>query len=923
MAQREGQVDRDPTARLALLDEASTLLSATPDYQTTLRWVTHLVVPRLADWCVLDILQEDGSVRRLEVAHVDPTRRELAQALRRFPAGPANPLSPASIVMRSGRSELYTHATDELLRQVSRSPEHLELLREIAPCSAMVVPLRARGRILGSLSLLAAESGRHFEREDLLLTEELARRCALSVDNARILANERRERRASESLQAITAALLKALTPAEVAEVVIELGLPGIGAQAGAVALLDADRAALEMVVTVGYPPEMADALHVTPLGASTPMAEAARSGAPVWREATDDAASRFRDYSRANRGFPSGLALPLIADGRVLGALALSFSEPRTFDRRERAYTLAIAAQCALALERARLYDAERRARATAEASAAQLEIVLRGVADGIVAQDTSGRIIYANDAAARLVGYPSAEALIDAPTAEWFERFEVLDESGRSLPLKELPGQRALVDASGRTAPLRFRLRATGEERWALISATPVTDVTGQVTMAISIFRDITEQQLAQQRLAFLAEASTILGSSLDYDLTLTRVADLAVPALADACVIDVIEPVGGRVRRLRMRFTHTVPPDLVRAFEAVGPPDLNGPGAAAHVLRTGKPIIQREVTDAALAASARDEHHLRLLRSGDLRSSLLLPLIARGTVLGALTLVTTGGSGRRYGDADVALAHELARRAAHAMDNARLYAAEREARTEAQAAVRARDEFLSIAAHELRTPVTGLKTAAQLLVRSGSQGSIDPERVVRYSHLIDEQTGRLTALIDDLLDVAKLQAGRMELRLEVLDLASLLSATVDYFRETAPDRYALALRVEGAPGPVLADRGRLEQVFANLLGNAIKYSPDGGRIEVVLQQAGHGVEVQVRDPGIGLPPDALESIFEPFGRAENAARRHIQGLGLGLHIAREIVRRHEGRIWATSPGEHQGTTLSVWLPTVPATE
>src|SRR5262249_5624788 len=152
------------------------------------------------------------------------------------------------------------------------------------------------------------------------------------------------------------------------------------------------------------------------------------------------------------------------------------------------------------------------------------------------------------------------------------------------------------------------------------------------------------------------------------------------------------------GGRVRRLRMRFTDSVPSELVRAFEAVGPPELNGPGAAAHVLRTGRPIIQTDVTDEALAASARDAGHLALLRAGAIRSSLLLPLIARGTVLGALTLVTTGGSGRRYGDADVALAQELARRAGQAMDNARLYAGEREARTEAQAAVRARDEFLS---------------------------------------------------------------------------------------------------------------------------------------------------------------------------------------------------------------------------------
>jgi GAF domain-containing protein len=318
--------------RVPLLDEASTLLSASPDYETTLTWVARLIVPKVADWCIVDIAEDDGTVRRLEVAHVDPSRQELAQQLRRFPPGPNNAASLALAVIRTGRSEMRADTPDDLLEQASSSPEHLQLLRELAPCSTMVVPLRARGRVFGALSLFTAESGRRLTRADLALTEELARRCALSVDNARMLARERRVRAASESLQAITSALSKARTPADVANVIIQQGLPGIGAQAGAVALLDDRTCTLEMLASVGYPMEMFEALRSTPLSGWTPMAEAARTGQLMWREAGTRDATRFADFARANRAYPSRIALPLAVDRRAVGALAFSFTEARAF---------------------------------------------------------------------------------------------------------------------------------------------------------------------------------------------------------------------------------------------------------------------------------------------------------------------------------------------------------------------------------------------------------------------------------------------------------------------------------------------------------------------------------------------------------------------------------------------------------------
>jgi PAS domain S-box-containing protein len=1100
-AAREGA--EAAVGRLAILDEASTLLAATPDYETTLRWVARLVVPRLADWCLLDIVDDSGVVRRLEVAHVDPAKHLLAQQLRQFPSGPANPASPASEVLRTGRSELYPDATDELLVRGSRDQEHLRLLRALTPCSAMVVPFHARGRTLGAFSLFSAESGRRYTEADLVLVEELARRCALAVDNSRILNAERRARAASQSLQAVTAALSRAVSPAEAAEIVIRQGLPGVGADAGGIALLDETRQVLEMIGTVGYPSEMLAAFQSTPLSASTPMAEAARTGQPVWRQSDDASAARFSDYARVNRAFKVGAAVPLIADDETVGALALSFTGNREFDDSDRAFITALAAQGALAVERARLYEAERRARAAAEASARQLDIILRGVADGIIAQDPAGHLIYANDAAAQLVGYPSARALTEAPSHERLGRFEILDDDNRPLPPQHLPAQRALHGESGAEQLVRFRVRATGDERWSFVSATPVRDDVGNVLFAISIFRDVTEEHRAQQRLAFLAEASTILGSSLDYELTLTRLAGLVVPTLADACAIDLITA-GGAVRRLQIVHTDPELTDLARAIEAMGPPELDGPGAAARVLRTGEPIVMPVISEDSLATSARDDAHLRLLRKAHMRSSILVPLIARGTVLGELTLIVTARSGRSYGDADLILTEELARRAAQAMDNARLYAeaqdaetrsrqqatrsqalaaaseafaaasldvegaidtvagrlcteigdgcmvllevedspilhiaavqhpdpaareealrmllvspqrvdtgthadvirsgrtllledippdrlldvrpefraylerfglrslviaplrtrahalgtitlwrdvssasytsddavflqeladraalaieharlysAERAARAEAQQAVRARDDFLSIAAHELRTPVTALKAAAQFLVRASARDRLDAERLARHLRSIDDQSDRLSALTNDLLDVARLRTGRMDIQLQPVNLAVLVQQILDRFREMVATQHQLTMSIGPDICPVMADPDRLEQVVTNLLTNAVKYSPDGGRIDVAVQRKDDGVQLTVSDVGIGVPFDAAESIFEPFGRADNASRRQIPGLGLGLHIARDIVQRHAGSIWATSPGENQGAAFHVWLP------
>jgi signal transduction histidine kinase len=413
--------------------------------------------------------------------------------------------------------------------------------------------------------------------------------------------------------------------------------------------------------------------------------------------------------------------------------------------------------------------------------------------------------------------------------------------------------------------------------------------------------------EREQAERRLRFLADASSQLASSLEYRGTLERVARLAVPTIADWCFVDVRDD-DGQIRRVEVAHA-----DPARAPEAAilrrYPPTPTMAEGIAKVLRTGASELIPCFSPKLLPQIAVDAEHLRVIDSLGIASIIRVPLIARGRTLGVISLLATD-SGRTYTAADLALCEDLGRRCAVAIDNARLY-------EEAQQAIRTRDEFLSIASHELRTPVTGIKGYAQILLRAEARGQLDAERLRRSLTTIDEATDRLTTLTADLLDVSRIRTGQLPLHLETIDLAALLRSIVGRYEDHLEERYRIAATIPSRPHLVDADSSRLDQVMTNLMDNALKYSPSGGDIRVTLESREGGVLVQVADQGIGLPADSAEAIFQPFGRAANAARRSLPGMGLGLYICRTIVERHGGRIWATSGGEDRGTTFGLWLP------
>jgi signal transduction histidine kinase len=381
---------------------------------------------------------------------------------------------------------------------------------------------------------------------------------------------------------------------------------------------------------------------------------------------------------------------------------------------------------------------------------------------------------------------------------------------------------------------------------------------------------------------------------------------VARLIVPRIADGCAVDILDG-EGRLRRLAT--SHSDPSRVASAEEVARryPPDLRAPHGAGHVVATGEPEILGDVTDEVLRATARDDEHYRLIRELRLVSLMCVPLPARDRIMGAITLASSE-SGRRFGPEDLAFAQDLAARASVAIENARLY-------REAREAVRARDEFLSIASHELKTPLTTLQLQIQGLARKLKSASEDPvfQGLAARVGTSERQVERLTGLINNLLDISRITAGRLDLDLEPVDLAAVVREAAARFRDDlARAGSVLELHADGECAGEW-DRLRLEQVVMNLLSNAAKYGA-GRPITIVVDGSETTARFSIRDHGIGIPAEHQGRIFERFERA--VSDRHYGGLGLGLWIVRQIVDAFGGTIEVESKSG-EGSTFTVLLP------
>jgi PAS domain S-box-containing protein len=314
-------------------------------------------------------------------------------------------------------------------------------------------------------------------------------------------------------------------------------------------------------------------------------------------------------------------------------------------------------------------------------------LAIFLDHVGDGVTVQDPSGRLVYANAPAARALGFANVAELLAAPVAEIVGRFALFDEDGQPFPVESLPGRRALQGESQSTVTLSFRNQETGEERWSIVRSSPVTDTAGNVLYAVNVWQDATGQKRAEAAQRFLAEAGEALASSLDVEATLANIARLAVPRLADWCVVHLVRE-DRSISQLAVAHADPERVAWARWLQEQYPADLDSNQGVVRVARTGLPEIFPEITDEMLVAAARDPEHLAILRLVGFTSAMVIPMIARERSVGVITFVTAE-SRYHYDERDLELKQELAHRAALAVDNARLYDAERAARLQAEEA------------------------------------------------------------------------------------------------------------------------------------------------------------------------------------------------------------------------------------------
>ena len=467
----------------------------------------------------------------------------------------------------------------------------------------------------------------------------------------------------------------------------------------------------------------------------------------------------------------------------------------------------------------------------------------------------------------------------------------------------------------------PLAYRGRVIG--KFMLYYAEPHTfgdsenqlaqTIAGQIAFGVARVRaenelqlDLARRVLAEKRATFLAEASKVLASSLDYETTLEHVAQLVVGELADWCTIDVRED-DGELRRVAVIHRDPARDTPIQRMRVVNAYRERS-GALRRAAEDGESVLMKTFDFAEFEQRYGDDQEvIDTLRALGVTSYMIVPLVAAGRSFGAISIISSGAQ-RRFDESDLELAKELGRRAGYAVDNARLY-------RQAQDANRAKDEFLATLSHELRTPMTATLGWSTMLRRQ----DLSPENYRLAVETIERSTRAQAKLIDDILDVSRIVTGKLQLSVAPLNLRTVVEAATDAIRPSVIAKgLELRLNLADSAPVVIADGARLQQVLWNILSNAVKFTPTGGTISVTLHAPiADRVTITISDSGIGIARKFLPHIFERFRQAEIGSARAHGGLGLGLAIVRSIIELHGGIVSAQSDGENTGATFTITLP------
>ena len=602
--------------------------------------------------------------------------------------------------------------------------------------------------------------------------------------------------------------------------------------------------------------------------------------------------------------GMPEGhlpvtsyLAVPVVSrSGEVIGGLFFGHEAAGVFTERAARIVEGLAAQAAVAVDNARLFEAAKAESAKAEANERYYRFLAEAIPQIVWTAHPDGATDYFNQRWYDYTGVNAGEAL------DWgWSR--VLHPEDMQLSIERW--KRAVETGEVYEIEYRFRRASDGQYRWHLGRALPLRGEGGEIIKWFGTCTDIDDRKRAEEAQRFLADASEVLVSSLDYEATLAALARLIVPTLADWCSIDMVTD-ERTIRRLAVAHQDPAKVELAWEIDRLYPQQMGDMEGVAKVIRTMQPELYPNVPEELLALVARDAGHLKMLRELGLRSALVVPLIAHNRVLGAITLVGAE-SGKRFSAADLDMVEDLAHRAALAVDNARLY-------RDAQEVNRLKDEFLATLSHELRTPLTAVLGWTRLL----GTGQLDKATERRALETIERNAQAQVQLIDDILDVSRIIRGRLRLNVRPAELMPVIEAAVDSVRPAAEAKgIRLHVVLDPRAGPVSGDPDRLQQVVWNLLTNAVKFTPKDGRVQVLLTRANSHLELTVSDTGQGIEEKFLPFVFDRFRQADPSTTRVHGGLGLGLAIVRHLVELHGGTVTVESPGAGQGTTFRVSLP------